>query len=109
MTRGQADRGGDVSKVAMKPMAAGGGGPYSQERTGEVICLNPGFERKAFNQSIKGSSSSNEYPIILVCSTPKDWREPDDMQDNHIKFSEQGIYHYLMGEFTLPKSYCIFF
>ena len=58
MTRVQADRSGDVSKVAMKLMGVGSGGPYGQERTGEAICLNPGFERKEFNQSIKGSSSS---------------------------------------------------
>ena len=42
----------------MKLMGVGSGGPYGQERTGEAICLNPGFERKEFNQSIKGSSSS---------------------------------------------------
>ena len=53
----QGDRGGNVSKVAMKLMGVGSGGPYGQERTGEAICLNPGFERKEFNQPTKGSSS----------------------------------------------------
>lgn len=42
----------------MKLMGVGSGGPYGQERTGEAICLNPGFERKEFNQPTKGSSSS---------------------------------------------------
>lgn len=74
MTGVQGDRGGNVSKVAMKLMGVGSGGPYGQERTVEAICLNPGFERKNLTNLQKEvlaprisdtANSGMQYPQIL--------------------------------------------